>query len=136
MTENPTTFATFFVVFLQPEPTLMSTYRLIREFSIHRRPGSIATAIFIPLTVIFTLVFPTAVNSMTGYMTVNDPYVEDRNGRMIPFSDFDRVAYIIHDGKRINETDDLIIPFHSAGNVNPYLPSDNGTHIERLDQMN
>lgn len=123
MTEDPVTFATFFIVFLQPEPTLMSTYRLIREFSLHRRPGSIVTAIFIPLTVIFTLVFPTAVNSMSGYMTVNKPYVEARDGKILPFDDdMDMVAYVIHDGKRINETDDFIVPSYKNSNVNPLTP--------------
>lgn len=117
MTEDPVTFATFFVVFLQPEPSLVATYRLIQDFSLHRRPGSIATTIFIPLGVVFTLVFPTAINSMTGYVTVNNPYIIGRDGKMLPFHDFERVAYIIHDGQRINETDDLIIPFHTSGRV-------------------
>lgn len=115
MTEAPVTYATFWAIFLHQEPTLLSAYRLAREFYRHRRPGSVAAAAGIVLAILFLLVFPTAVNSMTGYMAVSVPYVESRDGNMIGASAIDQVAYIIHDGHRIGKTDDYIVPFKIKG---------------------
>ena len=111
MTEAPVTYATFYVVFIHGDATVLSLYRLVRDFCRHRGPGSKWAAVFMPLSIIFILVFPTFVNAMSGYMTANDPYVEDRSGTMIPFYELKQVAYIIHDGDRINATDDWVIPF-------------------------
>lgn len=118
MIESPVTFATFFVIFIQTEPTLVGTYRLIREFCLHRRPGSIAAGIFIPVTVIFLFIFPTFVNTTTGYITVSNPYIDGYDGDMIRFEDFDKVAYVIHDGDRIGETEDYVVPVYAHGKGN------------------
>ncbi|SPO07045.1 uncharacterized protein DNG_09739 [Cephalotrichum gorgonifer] len=109
MTESPITYATFWVIFLHQEPTLVSTYRLMRDFLFRRGPGSITAAAFMLFTVVFLLVFPTFVNSMTGYKTTNEPYVKGFDQNMILLDKLDKVAYIVHDGHRINQTDDYIL---------------------------
>lgn len=118
MTEAPVTFATFWVVFLHQEATLPATYRLIREFILHRRPGSVTATIFIIITTIYILVFPTFVNSMSGYETFKKPYVEAADGNMLLLEEFDLAAYIIHDGSRINLTDEYIVPYNSISKAN------------------
>lgn len=115
MTQSPVTFATFFVIFLQAEPTVVSTYRLAREFCLHRRPGSIAAGIFIPVSVIFLFIFPTFVNTTTGYVADADAYVEGYDNKMILFGEFDKIAYVIHDGDRIGEEEDFIVPVYAHG---------------------
>lgn len=115
MTEEPVTYSTFWAIFLHQEPTITSTYRLARDFYRHRRPGSVASAAGILLSILFLLAFPTAVNSMTGYMPVSDPYIRSREGSMIGASEMDQVAYIIHDGERIGKTDDYAVRFRLRG---------------------
>ena len=114
MTEAPVTYATYWAIFLNQEPTLISAYRLARDFYRHRRPGSVAAAAGIILTILFLLAFPTAVNSMTGYMTANVPYIKTREGHMMNASAFDQVAYIIHDGERIGKTENYVVPLKAT----------------------
>lgn len=63
--------------------------------------------VFIVMTMIFVLVFPTLGSAMTGYSGNVMPYVPDSAGNFIPFHDFSIALYTIHDGDRINQTKDF-----------------------------
>lgn len=80
MTDEPVTYATFWAIFLHQEPTLTSTYRLTRDFYRHRRPGSVASAAGVLLSIVFLLAFPTAVNSMTGVHAGQRPVYKEPRG--------------------------------------------------------
>lgn len=116
MTESPVTYATFWVIVLHQEPSFTSTYRLVREFSLHTRVGSRIASTFMVLTVVFVLVFPTFVNSMTGYITDNGPFIKMPDGNMVEFNKLKRVAYVINDDRRINLTDDYNVT-HSTSSM-------------------
>ncbi|KAK8074149.1 hypothetical protein PG994_005048 [Apiospora phragmitis] len=73
--------------------------------------------VFMVLSTIYVLVFPTLAGSMTGYISVMKAFVKDRSGSIIPFENFNYVAYIIHDGQRVNLTADYIIPYADTANA-------------------
>ena len=106
MIESPVTYNTFWVIFLQQEPTVPSIYRLIRDFFLYKGVGSRTASTFIVTTTVFALAFPTFMNSMTGYVTKNSPFVQVPDGNFVPLSEFKGVVYVIRDGRRINMTDD------------------------------
>lgn len=56
---------------------------------------------------------------MAGYAASTEGYVKEISGNnYIKFSNFDLVAYIIHDAERIGLADgDYILPFRIMGNV-------------------
>jgi len=43
---------------------------------------------------------------MTGYASENEAFLLDRDANMIKISDLKPLAYIIHDGSRLNLSDD------------------------------
>ncbi|KAL7619460.1 hypothetical protein AAE478_009999 [Parahypoxylon ruwenzoriense] len=101
---SPVTYRTFWVVFLYQEPTFFSIGYLLRDFLSYRRLKSIIAMVFMILTLIFLLVFPTLASAMTGYTPVNKAFVRGNNDNLTPFSEFQVVTYIIHDGFRVNLT--------------------------------
>lgn len=65
--------------------------------------------VYMVATMIFVLVFPTLVSAMTGYTSVTKAFIQNDDERLILFSDFKVLAYIIHDGFRINMTADAYV---------------------------
>lgn len=61
--------------------------------------------VFITTIMAFILAFPTLVSAMSGYDFNVASNVMDRDGNLIPFSNFSRVLYVIHDGWRIDQND-------------------------------
>ena len=86
----------------------MSTYRLAREFCLHTGTGSSIANTFILLTIVFALAFPTFVSSIAGYVTDTGPYIQVLDGNMVLFKQFENVGYILHDGHRVNLTEEYI----------------------------
>lgn len=52
---------------------------------------------------VFILAFPTLASAMTGYDSNVSSFLPDYNGSYIPFNNFSRVLYVIHDGWRLRE---------------------------------
>ena len=120
MATAPVTYDTFFTVFLEEEASFRSTFRLIRDFS--RRRGSKAAMTTIVLTMIYVLAWPTLASAMTGYTSALGSFVKDKQQNFISFDKFVPVAYIIHDGWRVNFTTDFIVPFDSSPLSEIYWP--------------
>jgi hypothetical protein len=109
METSPVTFKTYRTIFLQKEVTIFSIYNLLKDFiALLRLPSKIAM-VFMVLSMIFTLLFPTFASAMTGYSGNVGAFIPDANQTLVPFNQFHRVLYVIHDGKRINLTDDYYI---------------------------
>ncbi|XXH01707.1 hypothetical protein Hte_008068 [Hypoxylon texense] len=104
MDRFPVTYRTFWVVFLHREPTFFSIWYLLRDFVSFRRLSSVVAMVFMIATMIFVLVFPTLASAMTGYTPATKAFIQNDVERLIPFSDFKVLAYVIHDGFRINMT--------------------------------
>lgn len=102
----PVTFNTYRTIFLQSEPSILAITRTIRDFIYRLGLHSRVTMLFMVFTMIFVFAFPTFASAMTGYQGKVQAFINDSNGNLVPFNDFRHLAYIIHDGKRINMTDD------------------------------
>lgn len=61
---------------------------------------------FMIFTMVFTLCFPTFASAMTGYTSIVQAYVLDRqNANWIRFDTFAQVIYVVDDGNRIGQTE-------------------------------
>jgi hypothetical protein len=100
---EPITYQLFRTIFLENEASLPSTYRTINSFLWQRRLRSKIAMTFMVITMIFILAFPTLISAMSGYDANVASYMPDRNDNFLPFKDFSRVLYVIHDGWRIGE---------------------------------
>ncbi|CAJ2504377.1 Uu.00g117710.m01.CDS01 [Anthostomella pinea] len=101
METSPVTYAAFFSLFLQQGPSILSTYRLARDFLSGRGLVSKVAMTFMVLNMLFVLGWPTFAGAMSGYATTSGAFVRDLNESYIPFSEFHQLAYIIHDGWRV-----------------------------------
>lgn len=111
MVTTPVTYDTYWTVFMKDEVSAMSIFHVIRDFATNRGLRSRAAMIFMIMSMIFVLAFPTLVSAMTGYTTNREAFITDSQQNLIPFASFIPVAYIIHDGWRINLTGDYFVPF-------------------------
>jgi hypothetical protein len=118
MEVHPITYQLFRTVFLEHEASLVSTCSTIKSFLWHRELRSRVAMVFMVCTMIIILAFPTLASAMSGYDANVASYVLDRNANYIPFKDFSRVFYVIHDGWRINQDGNYWITdegYHSLG---------------------
>jgi hypothetical protein len=65
---------------------------------------------FMVSTMIFISAFPTLGSAMTGYVANVQAFVNVTDGNLVPFNTFLKVCFIIHDGHRINQTDEFLVP--------------------------
>ncbi|KAI1386794.1 uncharacterized protein F4822DRAFT_411246 [Hypoxylon trugodes] len=110
----PITYTMFFVVFLQDEPSILSTFRVARIFLSGRKLKSKVAMIFMISSMLFLLGFPTFAGAITGYTTIVEAFVPDYDGRYIPFSGFQPIAYVINDGWRVNLTANEYVSFFGS----------------------
>ncbi|KAJ3961204.1 hypothetical protein N0V92_002086 [Colletotrichum tropicale] len=111
MEVSPVTYETFWTVFLDGAPTFWSTWYLMRDFSRSHGLRSRFAMIFMVLVAIFILLFPTLGSAMSGYQANSGAFIRGPDGEMLKFADFDMIAYIIHDGDRVNLTKDYPVTF-------------------------
>jgi hypothetical protein len=119
MKTTPVTYATFWLIFLQQEPSILSIVRLFRDFCSLKRLRSISAMTFMIFSMVFVLAFPTLNSSMSGYAVSSEAFVADLDNSLIRFAEFDVVAYVIHDGWRINKTGQLLVPLGSYYSRDP-----------------
>ncbi|KAI5925774.1 hypothetical protein F4810DRAFT_658176 [Camillea tinctor] len=117
MEVTPVTYATFFVIFLNESPSILSTIRLVRDFIFSRSLKSKVAMAFMILNMIFILGWPTFAGAMTGYTSINSAYIMDSSNNYVPFSEFTPLAYIIHDGWRVNLTTDFPVTLDDSPGV-------------------
>ncbi|KAI1380584.1 hypothetical protein F4677DRAFT_403956 [Hypoxylon crocopeplum] len=110
----PVTYAVFSTIYLQDEPSIFSTFRIARVFISGRGLKSKLSMVFIILSMLFLVGWPTFVSAMTGYTTIVEAFIPNYDGSYIPYSDFQPIAYIIHDGQRVNLTEDYMVSFLDA----------------------
>jgi len=103
MQVQPITYQLFRTIFLEKDASPVSIYRTIRSLIFERKLRSKIAMIFMAGTMIYILAFPTLASAMSGYDANVGSYMPDQNGSLIPFRDFSKVVYVIHDGWRINQ---------------------------------
>ena len=122
MDHEPVTYRLFRTIFIENDASLLSTCRVLKSFLWQRRLRSTVAMVFMTSTMIFILVFPTLISAMSGYdSNVSSRLLDDENN-LIPFANYSRVIYAIHDGWRIGKDGDYWITDTSPG----------GTYITRL----
>ena len=109
MENEPVTYQVFRTIFIEHDASLLSTYRTIQSFVWQRRLRSKVTMVFMAATMVFIVAFPTLMSAMSGYDSNVASRIQDRDGNLISFRDFERPIYVVHDGSRVNLTDDYLI---------------------------
>ncbi|KAI8630873.1 hypothetical protein F5Y19DRAFT_473993 [Xylariaceae sp. FL1651] len=108
--KSPITYSTYITVFLQSGPSITSIYRLVKDYWIRRGLDSRAASTFVVWNMLFILGWPTFSGAATGYAPTTKPFILAFDGNYVPFSYFLPLAYVIHDGWRINLTGDYPVP--------------------------
>ncbi|KAJ0117391.1 hypothetical protein J7T55_003805 [Diaporthe amygdali] len=104
-------YHTYWTIYMQDDISLMAVMGVIRDFIARRRLKSVAAMVFMAVTMLFCLAWPTIASAMTGYDSNNIAFIKIRDGSLIPFSAFIPLLYVIHDGSRIDGlTDEYNIP--------------------------
>ncbi|KAI1505009.1 hypothetical protein F5X99DRAFT_333900 [Biscogniauxia marginata] len=131
MEVSPITYATFFIIFLHDSPSILSTVRLVRDFIFSRSLKSKVAMLFMISSMIFILGWPTFASAMTGYTSISKAYVLDISDSYIPFSEFQALSYVIHDGWRVNLTGEYLVPLDGvsgeiliSSSSRPFSPAD------------
>lgn len=114
METQPITYQTFRTIFLQNEGSILSTCSIIKSFVWQRRLKSKTAMAFMILTMVFILAFPTLASAMSGYDSNVGSYLPDYDNNFVPFNNFSRVLYVIHDGWRINQTNEFWVVSNST----------------------
>ncbi|KAI1421473.1 hypothetical protein F5Y12DRAFT_718434 [Xylaria sp. FL1777] len=132
METTPITYTTFIILFIERGPEFTSFCQLLRDFVLYRRLGSKISTAWVIFSMFFVLAWPTFIASASGYTPQTGPYVVDINENFVPYNEFRLLAYIIHDGSRINLTDDYPVPL----GIRPYETSGTGLHMSTLNILN
>jgi len=67
---------------------------------------------------------------MTGYQQNTKAFIRVENGQLLPFSAFNPIAFIIHDGDRVNLTKDYHVPSDSPSERHLDCKSSPAAHIQ------
>ncbi|KAI1157971.1 hypothetical protein F5B18DRAFT_668615 [Nemania serpens] len=108
METTPMTYTTFTILFIEHGPSFTSACQSIRDFMLYRRLKSRLSTSWVILSILFVLAWPTLAAAMSGYSPETGAYVTSIDGNFVPYNDIQLLAYIIHDGERIN----LTAPYH------------------------
>ncbi|CAI6336751.1 unnamed protein product [Periconia digitata] len=109
MEVQPINYQLFRSVFLENDASLASTYLIIKNFFSRGRLRSVTAMIFIASVLLYIAAFPTIISAMSGYDSEVASYVMDSNQNLVPFSDYSRLAMIVHDAGRIGLEDDYVV---------------------------
>ncbi|KAJ4985482.1 hypothetical protein SVAN01_09047 [Stagonosporopsis vannaccii] len=109
METEPVTYRVFRTIFIESDVSILSTCRTIKSFVRQRGLRSKVAMVFMAATMVFVLAFPTLMSAMSGYDANVGSRILDLEDNLIPFSNYSRAAYMIHDASRINKTNDYWI---------------------------
>lgn len=114
------TYNSFFAIFIESEASLRSTYRITRDFATRRALRSRLAMVCIVAVMAFVLAWPVLASAMSGYTPALRPFVLDIEDNLLSYTAFEPMAYVIHDGWRLNQTGDFLVSFyqdeHADGN--------------------
>lgn len=117
METEPVTYRVFRTVFIESDVSVFSTYQTIKSLISQRRLRSKTAMVFMAATMVFILAFPTLMSAMSGYDANVGSRILDRDDNLIPFSNYSRAIYKIHDGSRINQTNDYWVSLDTPGGI-------------------
>ena len=107
MENEPISYKTFKAITLQHD-SWSAIWQLSRHFLCNKNARAKAVVLWIILSALYIVSFPTLVSAMSGYSANIEAFVIVNN-IYVPFSEFVLVRYIIHDGWRVNLTGDYMV---------------------------
>lgn len=110
METTPLTYTSFTILFMEGDPAFTSICQLLWDFVLYRRLRSGISTTWVIVSMVFVLAWPTLIAAMSGYSPEAGAYVKDLDENLVPYNEFRPLAYIIHDGTRINLTADYAVP--------------------------
>ena len=116
MESSPVSYGTFEAITLQ-NGSLTACLKLARDLLKNRTIQARATVIWMIISAIFVLAFPTIISAMTGYSVNIQSFVEVDNGNLVQYSNFTLIRYIVHDADRIHESLGKDFQVTTNGNV-------------------
>jgi hypothetical protein len=78
--------------------------------------------VFMTATMVFILAFPTLTSAMSGYDSNVASRVQDGENNLVPFSNYSRVLYVVHDAWRIGQDGDYWIEEMSGEGLFLWIP--------------
>lgn len=107
----PVTYDTFWTFFMAHEVSFGTIWACIRDFASGRSLRCKTTRLFIVLTMMFVMAWPTLASAMTGYNSNNTAFFKTKDGTFVAFSALQPVLYVVHDGSRVGLGDDYVVPY-------------------------
>jgi hypothetical protein len=101
---------TYRTIFLQHEPSILSSLSLIRQFIRYGSLKSKLGAMWIVIGSIFVVSFSTISSAMTSYSSDMEPSILVNGSDSVLLANLYTVRYIIHDGWRVGKTADYSVP--------------------------
>lgn len=117
MRRGPITYDTYWAAFMDDQPSAWQTLIFIRDSVTKHSSQPLGATIFVVLAILLVLSFPTMASAMTGYRAKTEGFITDVQGNLVPISSFILAAYVIHDGSRLNLSNNYVFPF--AGQDTP-----------------
>lgn len=108
MEHHSVPLGTFEAIALQ-DSTFFALYKQIRNFFSIKGWRHQLRVLWIILSTLFIVAFPTLVGAMTGYAPVTDPFVEGKDGQLVPLTSYRQVRYIVHDADRVGLNKPLLL---------------------------
>ncbi len=99
---------TFEAITLQ-DSTLLAFYKQSRNFFSITSWRHQLRILWIILSTLFIVAFPTLVSAMTGYAPVTDAFLKGEDGQLVPMMHYRSVIYIVHDADRVDLKSPLIL---------------------------
>ena len=89
---------------------------MIRDFTMRHGLHSKLAMVFMILTMVFTLAFPTMAGAMTGYNANLQAFVNTTDNNYVPFDKFSFALFVVHDSWRIGRgQEDYIVTDQRPG---------------------
>ncbi|OAL43930.1 hypothetical protein IQ07DRAFT_649718 [Pyrenochaeta sp. DS3sAY3a] len=115
MKVRPVTFYTYRTIFLQSEALILAIPLLIRDFVWRHSLTSKAAMIFMIATMVLVLIFPSFGSAMTGYTPNLKAFIAEEENTSVAFESFEIVLFTLHDGNRINYTNEYHFGLSGTG---------------------
>jgi hypothetical protein len=100
METEPVSYGTFESMAFT-SPTFVSPFILIRDFVTNKGLRARVAVGWTIIASFYVLAFPTLNDTVSGYSTNMEAFLEDNSGILVPWSNYTEVQFVIHDGERI-----------------------------------
>ena len=114
MEASPVSYRTFEAIALR-DVSLSSIFMLCRDFAFNRGLRAKLALLWIIISALFILAFPTLMSAMTGYSANSQAFVKGKDSQLIPFSEFRLINFIIYDGWRVGLTGSYLVTLNPNG---------------------